>query len=154
MSGDKGRARPVPTVRLIISDEEGRILFLRRAKEEFGGGGWCLPGGKVEYRETVEEAAKKELKEETSFDARALQFLFYQDSPPSEPGAMHCINFYFRCDATGTLEINYESDAWAWIGPEEMDGYDIVFRNDEGVRRFREALKGGRGHFLEPRGLL
>jgi len=136
MGDERSRARPVAVARLIITNNEGKVLFLRRAQAEFGGGGWCLPGGKVDYRESVEGTARKELLEETGLEARGLQFLFFQDSLPSEVGAMHCINFYFVCKALGELELNHESDAWAWIGSEDMDGYDIVFENDEGVRRF------------------
>ncbi len=136
MENRAARARPVPVVRLIISNNEGKVLFLRRAQEEVGGGGWCLPGGKVDYQDTVEQSAIRELREETSLEAQDLRFLFFQDSLPPTPRAMHCINFYFECQAAGEPLINHESDAWAWIGPEDMDDYDIVFMNDEGVLRY------------------
>ena len=128
--------RPVPVVRLIIPDPEGKVLFLRRARTAFGDGGWCLPGGKVDYEETVEEAALKELREETALEGRDARFLFYQDSLPPEPGSMHCINFYFECGVSGELEMNPESSEWAWLGPDDLDRYEIVFRNDEGLRRY------------------
>ena len=136
MGNEATLARPVPVVRLIITNKEGQVLFLRRARTAYGDGGWCLPGGKVDYGETVEQAAIKELHEETALEARDPSFLFYQDSIPPEPGSMHCINFYFECKALGKLEMNPESSDWAWIGPDELDGYDIVFRNDEGLRHF------------------
>jgi len=133
---DATLARPVPVVRLIITNEEGKTLFLRRANTAHGEGGWCLPGGKVDYGETVEHSARMELREETSLEARNASFLFYQDSLPPEPGSMHCINFYFACEALGELEINPESSQWAWIGPDEIESYDIVFGNDDGLRRY------------------
>jgi mutator protein MutT len=136
MGGEAALARPVPVVRTIIENSRGRVLFLRRAQTAYGDGGWCLPGGKVDYGETVEQAAKKELREETALECTAAQFLFHQDSLPSEPGSMHCINFYFECEVAGNLEMNPESSAWAWIGPEELEQYEIVFGNDDAVRRF------------------
>lgn len=128
--------RPVPVVRLIIPDRAGRVLLLRRARTAYGEGGWCLPGGKVDYGETVTEAVRKELREETSLEVGEVRFLFYQDSLPPEPGSMHCINLYFECSVSGDLEMNPESSEWAWIGPEDLSHYDLVFRNDEALRRF------------------
>jgi 8-oxo-dGTP diphosphatase len=136
MAHDPTLARPVPVVRLILTNAEGRALLLRRARTDYGDGGWCLPGGKVDYGETVEQSALKELREETALEARSPRFLFFQDSLPPEPGSMHCINLYFECEAVGELEMNAESSDWAWIGPDELAGYDIVFRNDEGLRRY------------------
>ena len=138
MDKDSTPVRPVPVVRLIITNDEGKVLFLRRAQTAFGDGGWCLPGGKVDYEETVEQSARKELREETALEAQDPKFLFYQDSLPPEPGSMHCINFYFECRALGEFELNPESSDWAWVGPNELDEYDIVFRNDEALRQFWE----------------
>ena len=142
MGGDPTLARPVPVVRTIIQNARGEVLFLRRARTAFGDGGWCLPGGKVDYGETVEQAAIKELREETTLECREARFLFHQDSLPPVPGSMHCINFYFECEVTGDLEMNPESSDWAWIGPGTLEQYDVVFRNDEAVRRFWETNKG------------
>lgn len=136
MGNDATVARPVAVVRLIITNEEGKVLFLRRANTAYEEGGWCLPGGKVDYEETVEQSARKELREETALKAQNPRFLFYQDSLPPKAGSMHCINFYFECEALGELETNTESSGWAWIGPDDIESYDIVFGNDEGLRRY------------------
>ena len=133
MTSDPKLSRPVPVVRLIISDQAGKVLLLRRARTAYGEGGWCLPGGKVDYGETVEQAVSKELQEETALECENARFLFFQDSLPPEPGSMHCINFYFECSVSGPLTLNPESSEWAWIGPEELEKYDIVFRNDEAL---------------------
>ena len=134
--------RPVPAVRLIILDNSGRVLILRRAAGDTGGGFWCLPGGKVDYGDTVEESAARELKEETGLRAVKLRFLFYQDSPPFEPGGMHCINFYMECNAEGNLVLNEESAEAQWIGPEDVTRHSIAFRNDEGLARYWSERSG------------
>ena len=129
-------ARPVPIVRLIVPDALGRALVLRRAAGSTGAGRWCLPGGKIDYGDTAEQAATRELEEETGLRVVALTFLFYQDSLPSAPGRMHCINLYFACKVEGDFALNYESTAAAWIGPADLHHYQLTFRNDDALIRY------------------
>lgn len=127
---------PIPAVRLIISNDKGEVLLLQRPKDAHGGEGWCLPGGKVDYGQTVEETVPKELAEETALECTSARFLFYQNSLPYKPGGMHCINLYFECQAQGAITLNGESIAYAWVAPGDLDRYRVVFRNDEGLRRY------------------
>lgn len=135
MSASPGSPFPIPAVRLIARNPERQVLLLRRASR-VGHGQWCLPGGKVDHGQLVEDAATRELTEETRLDAVGLRFLFYQDSLPLAPGGMHCIDFYFECDTRGELRLNHESSEYAWIGPEELERYSVLFRNDEALRRY------------------
>ncbi len=133
--------RPVPAVRLIALNESGRVLILRRVSGSTAEGFWCLPGGKVDYGDTVEQAAVRELDEETGLRATKLRFLFYQDSLPPTPGTMHCINFYFECLAEGKPVLSDESVEAQWIGTEDLSRFAIAFRNDEGLARYWADLK-------------
>jgi len=68
------RKHPVPTVDLIIeiallSGRTGLVLIERKNPPY----GWALPGGLVEYGETLEQAAVREAKEETSLEVRLIQ---------------------------------------------------------------------------------
>lgn len=128
---------PVPAVRAIVEDDHGRILLLQRAEGSMGGGQWCLPGGKVDYGQTVQEAMVREILEETALECTDAQFLFYQDSPSMTSGGMHCINLYFKCTVTGAIELNPESTAYAWAAPDQVTDYDIAFRNEEGIHQYR-----------------
>jgi 8-oxo-dGTP diphosphatase len=141
MATDPTPPRPVPVVRLIVPNAEGKVLILRRAGTTHAGGVWCLPGGKVAYEETVEGAVRKELRQETALECDRARFLFYQDSLPPEPGTMHCINLYFECAASGRLQLNAESREAAWIGADDLGKYDLAFRNDEGLRRYWQSQR-------------
>lgn len=136
MVQDASLARPVPVVRLIIPNHEGKVLILRRAHTAYGEGAWCLPGGKVDYGETVMQAVAKELHEEASLESQSSRFLFYQDSLPPEPGSMHCINLYFECEVSSDIQLNEESSQYAWIAPSDMKDYEIAFRNDLGLMNY------------------
>ncbi|MBN1567180.1 MAG: NUDIX domain-containing protein [Acidobacteria bacterium] len=128
---------PIPVVRLIIPDSEGRVLILQRQREsKYAAGAWCLPGGKIEYNETAEATIQKELSEETSLTCTSLKFLFFQDSLPLAPGKMHCVNLYFECTVSGNLILNEESSAFAWIGPSDLKDYNISFRNNIALLRY------------------
>lgn len=140
--GKPGYQFPVPAARTIVSDERGRVLIVKRKPKQQCFGAWCLPGGKVDYGETAEEAAARELFEETSLECTAISFLFHQDSPPMEPGGMHCLNLYFKCDCRGTLKLNEEADDFAWIGPEDLPHYHITFRHDTALERYWREHRG------------
>ena len=129
-------AHPIPTVRMFVENESGKILLLRRSATENGGHLWCLPGGKVDYDETIEQAARRELLEETSLVCRELRFHSYQDSLPVEPLGAHYINFYFEASAPGAIRLNEESEEYTWIGPSDIAHYKILFRNDEALKKY------------------
>jgi len=127
---------PVPCVRIIIADAQGRVLLLKRDAAEYGQGKWCLPGGKVDYGETVEQAVRKEVFEETALDCTSTAFQFYQDSLPLEEGKMHVVNLYFECTVDGEIQLNEESSEFAWVTEANLDEYSVVFQNDEGLRLY------------------
>lgn len=127
---------PVPVVRLVVPDPGGCVLILRRQGGGYAAGQWCLPGGKVDYGDTVEQTVAKELVEETGLRCTSAEFLFFQDSLPVIPGKMHCINLYFCCAAEGEIVLNPESTEYAWISPAELDDHALAFRNDEGLKRY------------------
>ena len=133
-------AFPVPVVRLIITDKAGKVLLLKRQNTDYANGSWCLPGGKVEYGQTIVQAISKELIEETSLTCSEPRFLFYQDSLPTQPGEMHCINFYFQCDVSGKIILNDESSDFAWVKEEDFGKYDVAFKNDLALKRYWQEL--------------
>lgn len=125
---------PVPAVRVLVFNEQGQLLLLKRTNTEYGDGQWCLPGGKIDYLGSPESAAINEVHEETGLHLVNLEFLFYQNNLPSRPGLMHCINFYFKGSGQGTVCLNDESSAFVWLPPEEAVHYQPVFGGAEALR--------------------
>ena len=74
---------PTPTVDTIIQ-KNSQILLVKRKKEPFKGY-LVLPGGFVNEGERVEDAAKREIKEETSLDIELIDILGVYSEPERDP---------------------------------------------------------------------
>ncbi|HEX3046855.1 MAG TPA: NUDIX domain-containing protein [Bacillota bacterium] len=127
---------PVPAVRLIVPNSQGRVLLLQRNTSDYAGGLWCLPGGKIDYGDTVGKTVKKELLEETGLQCLDYQFLLYQDSLPVDARGMHCLNLYFKCAWQGVLQLNEESSNYVWLSETELGQYEIAFKNDLALKAY------------------
>jgi 8-oxo-dGTP diphosphatase len=92
---------PIPTADVIIEmyreDGEPAIVLVER---KFQPPGWAIPGGFVEYGESMEEAAVREAKEETSLDVRLITQLHTYSSPDRDP-RKHTVTTVFIGRAEG-----------------------------------------------------
>lgn len=93
---------PFPTVDVIIElggDEAAApIVFIQRRNPPRG---WALPGGFVDYGETVEQAAVREAAEETSLDVELVHLLGVYSDPARDP-RQHTLSVVFVARAHGT----------------------------------------------------
>lgn len=87
---------PFPTVDIIIEINEG-IVLIQRKNPPYG---WALPGGFVDYGESLEAAALREAKEETSLDVEIVSQLGAYSDPHRDP-RQHTISVVFKARATG-----------------------------------------------------
>lgn len=78
-----GYKNPIPTVDIIIQ-MNSRILLVKRKNEPFRGY-MAIPGGFVNEGETVEDAAKREVKEETSLNIELIDILGVYSDPKRDP---------------------------------------------------------------------
>ena len=101
---------PAPTVDIIIELTHlphRPIVLIERKHEPFG---WAIPGGFVDYGESVETAAKREALEETSLSINLVeQFCVYSD--PARDRRQHTISIVFI--ATANAEPKAADDAKA-----------------------------------------
>ena len=104
----KGYRNPFPTVDIIIEMASGSydpvsrgekkgIVLIKRKNPPYG---WALPGGFVDYGESLESAAQREAREETSLKVE-LKYQLGAYSDPSRDPRQHTISVVFVASATG-----------------------------------------------------
>ena len=74
-------------VRVIILDSEKRILMLKQCHE--GKDIWMVPGGAIEDGENAEQAAIREVKEETGIDAKIKGLIWHVEEISETRGCLH-----------------------------------------------------------------
>jgi len=89
---------PIPTVDIII-EFDGGVVLIDRKNTPFG---WAIPGGYVEYDESVETTAVREAEEETNLQLEDLK-LFGVYSEPGRDPRHHTITIVFTAKGKGVL---------------------------------------------------
>lgn len=79
--------RPLLSVSIVPLAPDGRIVLARRRDD----GMWSLPGGIVDWGETVETCARRELKEEIDLDLVAVERLIGVYSDPTRDSRVHSV---------------------------------------------------------------
>lgn len=89
---------PVPTVDIIIELEDRGIILIKRKNQPIG---WAIPGGFVDYGESLEETAIREAKEEVSLNVTLLEQMHTYSKPDRDP-RLHTISTVFVARGNGT----------------------------------------------------
>ena len=92
-----GHKNPFSTVDIIIEVDES-IVLIKRKNPPYG---WALPGGFVDYGESLEHAAVREAREETSLDIELVRQL-HTYSNPGRDSRFHTISTVYIARAEGT----------------------------------------------------
>lgn len=90
------RTTPFVTVDMIIELPDG-VVIIERLNPPFG---WALPGGFVDMGESLEDAARREAKEETNLDLEDLRQMHTYSDPKRDP-RFHTVSTVFICRGVG-----------------------------------------------------
>ncbi len=102
-----GYRNPLPTVDVIIELEGKGIVLVERKNPPFG---WALPGGFVNYGESLEEAAMREAGEETGLQVELLR-QFHTYSHPKRDPRLHTITTVYIGRAQGEPRASDDAKA-------------------------------------------
>lgn len=118
----KLQAGPFTTVDALIETGKG-IVIIERSNPPFG---WALPGGFVDYGESLEDAVKREAKEETNLDIFEVK-QFHTYSAPGRDPRFHTIGTVFLAKAKGTARAGDDAKGLKIIRPQEIGSFNLAF---------------------------
>lgn len=125
-----------------ILNEKNQILLMKRSKNcKNQVGCWTVPGGKVEYFETVEDAIKREVKEELGVDIEVIQLLSVTDDILPQEN-QHWVSPQFLCKIKSGVITNKEPhkcDDIQWFDIHEIPE-KITLTTKDGTHKLKERL--------------
>lgn len=111
----------VDVVIFTIRNDQLKLLLIRRAYKPYKGK-WALPGGFVNLKESLDEAAKRELKEETGVAGVYLEQLYTFGTPKRDPRERVITVAYYALIPSDKIQLQAATDAEAvgWFGLDEL----------------------------------
>jgi 8-oxo-dGTP diphosphatase len=114
----------------VVFDKAGRLLLIRRKNPPFQGQ-YALPGGFVDYGERMQEAALRELREETGIEGRIIRLIGVYSKPDRDPRG-HCVSAVYLVDG-GDQQPVAGDDAESAEFIENYRAQRLAFDHDEVV---------------------
>ncbi len=130
---------PVATVGGLIFNARGEVLMIRTHKWS---NLWGIPGGKIKWGETADEALRRELKEETGLEVTDIRFVLVQDCIHSKEFYREAhfilLNYTCRCAGEPLVKLNDEAREWRWATMAQACGMPI----NQPTRKLLSAVAG------------
>jgi 8-oxo-dGTP diphosphatase len=136
--------RPALTVDCVVfglDDQDLKVLLIQRDLEPFAGK-WALPGGFVHEEETLEEAARRELAEETGLTRVFLEQLYTFGDPGRDPRERVVTVAYYALVNIRDHKVRASTDARnaAWFAVTDLPS--LAFDHDYILETARQRLRG------------
>jgi 8-oxo-dGTP pyrophosphatase MutT (NUDIX family) len=132
----------VPAAVACVSDDQGRLLLEHRVDNDR----WALPGGTIEFGESIEQTVVREVREETGLDVEVTGLVGIYTDPRSriaysDGEVRQQFTLSFRCKLLGgELKPDSEGHELRWVSPGDLDDLSI-----------HPAMRRRIDHYLEDR---
>ena len=124
---------PFLTVDAIVSCARDQIVLVKRKNEPFKAH-WALPGGFVEYGETVESAVIREVKEETGLDIKLNHISGVYSNPERDPRG-HTVTICYQAQKIGgKLKADTDASHVKCVKVEEALNYNLAFDHEQIIK--------------------
>jgi len=119
---------------------DDRVLVVRRARSP-GKGFYSLPGGRVEFGESLHTALHREVDEETSLKIDIIGLAGWREVLPSSSGGGHYLIMSFAARWVAKEPVlNDEHDDFKWVPPREIGGFKLTGGLEEVVASALELI--------------
>ena len=126
-------------VNLIILNDEGKILLIKRSSAELiEPDAWSIPGGRVEENENYETALSREIEEELG--VAIADFAYFKSYFVNSPRAVRVVYFYGTI-ASNNIILNHESSSFFWFDTTEISDLHLAFNQKQVLVDFLEFKK-------------
>ena len=148
MSNQQEHKNPKPTVDIIIK-RDSEVLLVRRKKDPFKNY-LSLPGGFVDEGERVEDAARREAKEETSLDIEPIEILGVYSDPRRDP-RKHIMSIVFIAriiddnNNEAKAEAKDDAEQIEWMTLEDIDKKEFGFDHKKILLDYKKWLQQAGG---------
>ncbi len=127
---------PFITVDIII-EVSGKVVIIERSNPPFG---WAIPGGFVDYGESLEEAALREAKEETSLDVSQLKQLHTYSKYGRDP-RFHTVTCVFTAKGKGTPRADSDAKNIRIVSEDELGKQEFAFDHKKILKEYFKCQK-------------
>ena len=123
-------------------------MTLDNIKEEIlddANGKWEVPGGKIEFGETREDAVKRELMEETGYNVIVKEIIPYSEVSMWEytDYIQHTVIFFYICELENDKHTEIQDNrinAYKWVKADDLSNYNFLPGNKEAIQKALEKL--------------
>jgi 8-oxo-dGTP diphosphatase len=120
---------------------DGKVLLVRRARSP-AKGLYSLPGGRVEFGETLHEALHREVDEETALKVEIIGLAGWREVVPGTSGGGHYLIMSFAARwIAGEPVLNEELDDFRWLEPAALGDLRLTGGLEEVIWSARGLLR-------------
>ncbi len=121
---------------------DDKILLVRRARSP-AKGFYSLPGGRVEFGETLHTALHREVDEETALKIEIMGLAGWREVVPGTTGGGHYLIMSFAARWTsGEVVLNDELDDFRWLEPHGLSDLKVTGGLQEVIQQAWRMLRG------------
>jgi ADP-ribose pyrophosphatase YjhB (NUDIX family) len=120
---------------------DGKVLLVRRARSP-AKGFYSLPGGRVEFGESLHQALTREVDEETGLAIEIAGLAGWREVLPSTGGAGHYLIMSFAARWVAREPVlNEELDDFRWLAPDDLGGLKLTGGLEEVIQSAQRLIR-------------